>query len=137
MEAFATDCFMIEPYFNKTILYFNFDKYHIIKVWLCMEYSTVKEIFNEYFKEVESENKPTKEEEPHCFFTFGEKHLSLINAIHLSNGFNSLMCTKLGYVRNYLKKSDEKCEFVPLECSLISNYDIRKLAERIVEFLEE
>ena len=137
METFTTDCFMIESYFNNTILYVNFDMRHIIKLFICMEYSIVKEIFDEYFKEVESENKPTKEEEQHCFFTFREKRISLEYAIHLSNEFNSLMCTKLDYVRNYLKKSDKKCESVPLKCSLINKYDIRKLAELIVEFLEE
>lgn len=138
METFTTDCFRIESYYKKTILYFNFDEYHIIKVWLCMEYSTVKEIFAEHFKEIEVEGrfKDRDEVDPYCFFTFGKKHLSLKNAIHLSNGFNSLMCTKLDYVRNYLGKSDKKCESVPLEVSLIDEYDINKLAERIIEFLE-
>ena len=139
METLSTDCFMIESYYEKTILYFNFDKYQIIKVWLCMEYSTVKEIFNEYFNEVELEGrfKGRDEGEQTCFFTFGEKHLSLKNALHLSNNFNFLMCTKLDYVRDYLKKSDKKCESVPLKCSLINKYDISKLAEHIVNFLEE
>ena len=28
METLSIDCFMIESYYEKTILYFNFDKYH-------------------------------------------------------------------------------------------------------------
>ena len=134
METLSVTSCVLEQYFKKSILHFNFSDDIKIKIYLCIEYSTAKDTFNDFFQETDFEYRG---EQPQCCFTFGEKHLPLKGAISVSNNVSSLMCINLGYVRDNLKNSDEQCEGVPLKMALISKYNIKKIAENIVKLLEE
>ena len=134
METLSITSFVLEQYFDKSILNFNFSDDIKIKIWLDIDFSIVKDIFDEYFKEKGWEYR--EKEKPKFCFTFGEKRLSLKHTISLSNDVSALMCTKLDYVRTNLQ-SDKKCEGVPLKLALIRENNIHKIAENIVELLEE
>ena len=50
---------------------------------------------------------------------------------------SKVICQKLEYVKDYIYESNKDYEIVPLEYSLIKEYDIHKIAENIIELLGE
>ena len=132
METISVTSCVLEKYFSKSILHFNFSDDIKIKIFLPVEYSIVKEIFNEYFEEKDFEYKG---EQPQCCFTFGEKRLSLGSATNIASDVSALTCTLLGYVNDY--NEGKECEAVPLSHIKITKYSIDSIAKSIIELLEE
>ena len=132
METLFVTCCVLEQYFDKSILHFNFSDDIKIKIFLCIEYSTVKEIFDEYFQETDFEYRG---EQPQWCFTFGDKRLSLAGALTLSSDVSATTCQLLDYVRDYAEKEREVR--VNLDSIVLNEYSIKSIAKNIVELLEE
>lgn len=132
METISVTSCVLEKYFSKSILHFNFSDDIKIKIFLSVEYSIVRQIFNEYFKEEDFEYRG---EQPQCCFTFGEKRFTLSGATNLASDVSALTCQLLTYVNDYNK--GKECEAVPLRHIKIGKYSIDSMAKSIVELLEE
>ena len=131
METLSITCCVLEKYFDKSILHFNFSKDIKIKIFLCIEYTTVKDIFCWYFEEKDFEYREGQEQ---CCFSFGEKRFSLAGATNVASDISALTCTLLDYVRDYTDENKEVA--VPLKHIKITKTSINNLAENIVDLLE-
>ena len=133
MEHSYNSFFILESSFRKSIIKFCFNK-NTVKIFLPIELSIVKDIFNEYFYEYDYNDIGNEKQ---YVFRFRENDISLENSIKLSNYVSNVICQKLEYVKDYMYESNKDYEIVPLEYSLIKEYDIHKIAENIIELLGE
>ena len=133
METLSVTSCVLEKYFDKSILHFNFNDDIKIKIYLPIDSSIVKETFGDYLKE---QNFEYRGKQPQYCFTFGGKHLPLKGAISLTNSVSFTACTLLDYIRDYADKSKTH-ESVPLKYMVMDKYTITKIAEQILELLEE